>query len=164
MAGRDRIPGIAKVNSVRPDRAGGLRCRHSTLLLFSRERAQPLLQDGRRCLSGAVVRGKQLTAMDVAYGRRTSVSPTHVNPAIKGTKHRYRCLAFMHDPSYYRSQAERARRLDPFYRGEYRCADRPARYCRGVGYSGPHAAKALSRFPRHFADALSAPGTVSEGA
>ena len=57
------------------------------------------------------MRVKQLTAMDVAYGRRTSVSPTHVNPAIKGTKHRYRCLAFMHDPSYYRSQAERARRL-----------------------------------------------------
>src|SRR5205809_5909907 len=32
-------------------------------------------------------------------------------PRSKAPTHRYRCLAFMHDPSYYRSQAERARRL-----------------------------------------------------
>src|SRR5437763_14438475 len=84
MGSRDRIPGVAEVNSVRPDRGGGLRCRHRPApSVFAGARATSLAGwqalSLRRCCAG-----KQLTAMDVAYGRRTSVSPTHVNPGIKG--------------------------------------------------------------------------------
>jgi hypothetical protein len=59
---------VAEVNSVGPDRRGGLRCGQDTLLLSSRERAQPLFLDGRRCLSGADVRG-------IGHSDRTQHTP-----------------------------------------------------------------------------------------
>src|SRR5438552_12654194 len=57
MGSRDRIAGVAEVNSVRPDRGGGLRCRHRPApSVFAGARATSLTGwqalSLRRCCAG----------------------------------------------------------------------------------------------------------------